>query len=80
MPLPKTKSADIETSVPDYWEYKWDLKEDSEIFGPFGSAEMKAWKDQGFFDSAPVFVRKVTSGTSNLSVSGGFVPIQEVEL
>ena len=37
------------------WLYKW--QEDGEVFGPFPHADMKTWKQQGFFDSSSVWIR-----------------------
>ncbi|PVU93433.1 hypothetical protein BB561_003284 [Smittium simulii] len=40
------------------WEYKWNCNPSAEIYGPFSSAEILAWKNANFFDSNSVF-RKI---------------------
>ncbi|KAM6913941.1 CD2 antigen cytoplasmic tail-binding protein 2 isoform 1-T2 [Lycodopsis pacificus] len=40
------------------WEYKWENKEDSEIFGPFTSQQMQGWVDEGYF-STGVYCKRI---------------------
>ncbi|XP_062841034.1 CD2 antigen cytoplasmic tail-binding protein 2 isoform X2 [Trichomycterus rosablanca] len=40
------------------WEYKWENKENSELYGPFSSQQMQDWVDQGYFKDA-VYCRRV---------------------
>ncbi|XP_039979784.1 CD2 antigen cytoplasmic tail-binding protein 2 [Xiphias gladius] len=40
------------------WEYKWDTKDNSEIYGPFTSQQMQDWVDEGYFSSG-VYCRRV---------------------
>jgi len=39
------------------WEYRWEDKDTEEVHGPFTSAEMLKWADEGFFKDG-VFCRK----------------------
>ncbi|MEQ2284379.1 hypothetical protein AMECASPLE_021095, partial [Ameca splendens] len=45
------------------WEYKWENKENSEIYGPFTSEQMQGWVDEGYF-STGVYCRRVDQGGS----------------
>lgn len=45
------------------WEYKWDNKEDSELYGPFSSQQMQDWVDEGYFKDG-VYCRKMDQGGS----------------
>ncbi|XP_034450106.1 CD2 antigen cytoplasmic tail-binding protein 2 [Hippoglossus hippoglossus] len=40
------------------WEYKWENKDDSEVYGPFTSQQMQGWVDEGYFSSG-VYCRKI---------------------
>ncbi|XP_049418078.1 CD2 antigen cytoplasmic tail-binding protein 2 [Epinephelus fuscoguttatus] len=40
------------------WEYKWENKDDSEVFGPFTSQQMQDWVDEGYFSSG-VYCKRV---------------------
>ncbi|XP_034749337.1 CD2 antigen cytoplasmic tail-binding protein 2 [Etheostoma cragini] len=40
------------------WEYKWENKDDSEVFGPFTSQQMQGWVDEGYF-STGVYCKRV---------------------
>ena len=40
------------------WEYKWTNDKDGQLFGPFTSADMLAWSEEGYFQDG-VFCRKV---------------------
>ncbi|XP_029996786.1 CD2 antigen cytoplasmic tail-binding protein 2 [Sphaeramia orbicularis] len=40
------------------WEYKWENKDNSEIYGPFTSQQMQDWVDEGYFSSG-VYCRRV---------------------
>lgn len=40
------------------WEYKWENKDDSEVYGPFTSQQMQDWVDEGYFSSG-VYCRRV---------------------
>jgi hypothetical protein len=51
------------------WEYKW-TKDANDVFGPYSTGEIKAWKEQGFFDDK-VVIRPVNASTS-LDVLKGF--------
>ncbi|KAK9534788.1 hypothetical protein VZT92_007211 [Zoarces viviparus] len=45
------------------WEYKWENKEDSEIFGPFTSQQMQGWVDEGYFSTGVYCKRINQTGT-----------------
>ncbi|XP_056143772.1 CD2 antigen cytoplasmic tail-binding protein 2 [Lampris incognitus] len=40
------------------WEYKWENKENSELYGPFTSQQMQDWVDEGYFKEG-VYCRRV---------------------
>ncbi|KAL7850077.1 hypothetical protein SRHO_G00194260 [Serrasalmus rhombeus] len=40
------------------WEYKWENKESSELYGPFSSQQMQDWVDQGYFKDG-VYCRRI---------------------
>nr|XP_057904543.1 CD2 antigen cytoplasmic tail-binding protein 2 isoform X2 [Doryrhamphus excisus]XP_057904544.1 CD2 antigen cytoplasmic tail-binding protein 2 isoform X2 [Doryrhamphus excisus] len=40
------------------WEYKWENKDDSEVYGPFTSQQMQDWVDEGYFSSG-VYCRRL---------------------
>lgn len=40
------------------WEYKWENKDDCEIYGPFSSQQMQDWVDEGYFKDG-VYCRRV---------------------
>ncbi|XP_060758160.1 CD2 antigen cytoplasmic tail-binding protein 2 isoform X2 [Neoarius graeffei] len=40
------------------WEYKWENKDNSELYGPFSSQQMQDWVDQGYFKDG-VYCRRV---------------------
>lgn len=40
------------------WEYKWENKDNSEVYGPFTSQQMQDWVDEGYFSSG-VYCRRV---------------------
>ncbi|XP_019949676.2 CD2 antigen cytoplasmic tail-binding protein 2 [Paralichthys olivaceus] len=40
------------------WEYKWENKDDSEVYGPFTSQQMQDWVDEGYFSSG-VYCRRI---------------------
>ncbi|XP_066498478.1 CD2 antigen cytoplasmic tail-binding protein 2 [Hoplias malabaricus] len=40
------------------WEYKWENKDNSEIYGPFSSQQMQDWVDQGYFKDG-VYCRRL---------------------
>lgn len=42
------------------WEYKWENKEDAQVYGPFSNSCMNCWSDQGFFKDG-VYCRKIGS-------------------
>lgn len=44
-----------------YWEYKWENKDDADIYGPYASEQMENWTEEDFFKDG-VWVRKVGSG------------------
>eukprot|EP00818_Percolomonas_sp_WS_P009846 CAMPEP_0117442204 /NCGR_PEP_ID=MMETSP0759-20121206/4030_1 /TAXON_ID=63605 /ORGANISM="Percolomonas cosmopolitus, Strain WS" /LENGTH=341 /DNA_ID=CAMNT_0005234083 /DNA_START=116 /DNA_END=1141 /DNA_ORIENTATION=+ len=44
------------------WEYKW-APDQAEIYGPYSSQEMSAWKDAHFFDGHDVVARHVEDTT-----------------
>ncbi|XP_070703829.1 CD2 antigen cytoplasmic tail-binding protein 2 [Pempheris klunzingeri] len=44
------------------WEYKWENKDDSEIYGPFTSQQMQDWVDEGYFSSGVYCRRKDQDG------------------
>ena len=39
------------------WEYKWEDKDDAEIYGPYSSQDMLEWTQSGYFNDG-VLVRK----------------------
>ncbi|XP_075999338.1 CD2 antigen cytoplasmic tail-binding protein 2 [Genypterus blacodes] len=45
------------------WEYKWENKEASEVYGPFNSQQMQGWVDEGYFNDG-VYCRRVDQGGS----------------
>ncbi|XP_077940127.1 CD2 antigen cytoplasmic tail-binding protein 2 isoform X2 [Gasterosteus aculeatus] len=45
------------------WEYKWENKDDSEIFGPFTSQQMQDWVDEGYFSTGVYCKRLDQKGT-----------------
>ncbi|XP_065133295.1 CD2 antigen cytoplasmic tail-binding protein 2 [Paramisgurnus dabryanus] len=58
---PIEKSEDKDNSgVSDevMWEYKWDTKENSELYGPFSSQQMQNWVDEGYFSDG-VYCRRI---------------------
>ncbi|XP_071387208.1 CD2 antigen cytoplasmic tail-binding protein 2 [Centroberyx affinis] len=40
------------------WEYKWENKENSELYGPFSSQQMQDWVDEGYFKDG-VYCRRL---------------------
>ncbi|XP_068193154.1 CD2 antigen cytoplasmic tail-binding protein 2 [Antennarius striatus] len=44
------------------WEYKWENKDDSEVYGPFTSQQMQDWVDEGYFSSGVYCRRKDQEG------------------
>lgn len=40
------------------WEYKWENKESSELYGPFSSQQMQDWVDEGYFNDG-VYCRRI---------------------
>jgi CD2 antigen cytoplasmic tail-binding protein 2 len=46
-----------------FYEFKWGSEGD-DIFGPYGSENMKSWQEQGYFDSgsSKAWIRQVRSG------------------
>ncbi|XP_072549488.1 CD2 antigen cytoplasmic tail-binding protein 2 [Salminus brasiliensis] len=40
------------------WEYKWENKDNSELYGPFSSQQMQDWVDQGYFKDG-VYCRRI---------------------
>ncbi|RVD88474.1 uncharacterized protein DFL_002659 [Arthrobotrys flagrans] len=57
-PVRETES-DGPKELVDEWEYKWsDGQGDGQVHGPYGSTDMKAWKEAGYFQEGVVFRRK----------------------
>ncbi|KAF3902025.1 hypothetical protein AA313_de0205131 [Arthrobotrys entomopaga] len=55
----KEDDQEDDKELVDEWEYKWsDGQGDGQVHGPYGGAEMKAWKDAGYFQEGVVFRRK----------------------
>lgn len=54
-----TQKAEIDDNEV-MWEYKWENKDDVEVYGPYSNSCMDSWKEQGFFKDG-VFCRKVGS-------------------
>ncbi|XP_034046602.1 CD2 antigen cytoplasmic tail-binding protein 2 [Thalassophryne amazonica] len=54
----KEEADDKRVSDEVMWEYKWENKENSEIYGPFSSQQMQDWVDEGYFSSG-VYCRRV---------------------
>ncbi|TNN70059.1 CD2 antigen cytoplasmic tail-binding protein 2 [Liparis tanakae] len=52
------KEDDEKVSDEVMWEYKWENKDDSEIFGPFTSPQMQGWVDEGYF-STGVYCKRI---------------------
>ncbi|KAH9497637.1 CD2 antigen cytoplasmic tail-binding protein 2 [Dermatophagoides farinae] len=42
------------------WEYRWEDKDNAQIYGPYSSEDMLNWTNQGYFDQG-VFVRRIES-------------------
>jgi CD2 antigen cytoplasmic tail-binding protein 2 len=42
------------------WEYKWEDKDDAQLYGPFTSSQMLEWTKDDYFPDG-VFVRKVST-------------------
>ncbi|NP_957255.1 CD2 antigen cytoplasmic tail-binding protein 2 [Danio rerio] len=40
------------------WEYKWENKESSELYGPFSSQQVQDWVDEGYFNDG-VYCRRI---------------------
>ncbi|KAI9332154.1 hypothetical protein DFJ73DRAFT_799618 [Zopfochytrium polystomum] len=72
------QSGDMSRSAEalEFWEYKWG-PESADLFGPFPTAQMQAWRESGHF-GPEVWVRKVTRSTS-LDPQKGFSPITDVK-
>ncbi|KAM6957892.1 LOW QUALITY PROTEIN: CD2 antigen cytoplasmic tail-binding protein 2 [Aplochiton taeniatus] len=45
------------------WEYKWENKDNSELYGPFSSQQMQGWVDEGYFKDG-VYCRKINQDGS----------------
>ncbi|XP_023687446.1 CD2 antigen cytoplasmic tail-binding protein 2 isoform X1 [Paramormyrops kingsleyae] len=45
------------------WEYKWDMDDKSEIYGPFSSQQMQNWVEEGHFKDG-VYCRRVGEGNT----------------
>ncbi|XP_033499697.1 CD2 antigen cytoplasmic tail-binding protein 2 [Epinephelus lanceolatus] len=54
----KKEVEDNKVSDEVMWEYKWENKDDSEVFGPFTSQQMQDWVDEGYFSSG-VYCKRV---------------------
>ncbi|RPA83561.1 hypothetical protein BJ508DRAFT_413242 [Ascobolus immersus RN42] len=55
------------------WEYRWtDNRDSGAVYGPFGTAEMRAWYTHGFFEG-PIEFRRAGSGDGNWSGVAAFV-------
>ncbi|XP_049924151.1 CD2 antigen cytoplasmic tail-binding protein 2 [Epinephelus moara] len=54
----KKEAEDNKVSDEVMWEYKWENKDDSEVFGPFTSQQMQDWVDEGYFSSG-VYCKRV---------------------
>jgi len=52
--------ADSSSSEEVLWQYKWENKEDAELFGPFTSTQMFEWTRDDYFPDG-VFVRKMST-------------------
>ena len=53
------------------WEYKWEDTEAAEVHGPFTSAEMLGWTNDGYFPEG-VFVRKITTSIAGAAPATKF--------
>ncbi|XP_068100202.1 CD2 antigen cytoplasmic tail-binding protein 2 [Hyperolius riggenbachi] len=53
----KQEAAIIEEVM---WEYKWENKDNAEMYGPFTSTQMQDWVDQGYFADG-VYCRRINS-------------------
>uniref|UniRef100_A0A8C5Q2T2 CD2 antigen cytoplasmic tail-binding protein 2 n=1 Tax=Leptobrachium leishanense TaxID=445787 RepID=A0A8C5Q2T2_9ANUR len=42
------------------WEYKWENKQEAELYGPFTSSQMQDWVDQDYFPDG-VYCRRLSS-------------------
>ncbi|OTF78285.1 CD2 antigen cytoplasmic tail-binding protein 2-like protein, partial [Euroglyphus maynei] len=59
----KASSSKMMTSADESktcWEYRWEDKDDAQIYGPYTSEDMLNWTNQGYFDQG-VFVRRTDS-------------------
>ncbi|KAK7938278.1 hypothetical protein WMY93_001604 [Mugilogobius chulae] len=54
----ETETQETRVSDEVMWEYRWENKDDSEIFGPFSSQQMQDWVDEGYFSSG-VYCRRI---------------------
>lgn len=56
-PKPSDNSdGNSEARQPKMWEYRWaDREDDSDVYGPYGSAEMAGWNQHGFFGEGAEF-------------------------
>lgn len=60
--------ADVDTAKVDnksetdelMWEYKWENKEDAQLYGPFTNTQMLEWTRDDYFPEG-VFVRKTST-------------------
>lgn len=54
------KKEEENTRVSDevLWEYKWENKDNAELYGPFTSQQMQDWVDEGYF-STGVYCKRV---------------------
>lgn len=50
------------------WEFKWEDKDDSPVYGPHSTVEMLAWVKEGYFDKG-VFVRRKEAQDSKFYTS-----------
>ncbi|XP_028841642.1 CD2 antigen cytoplasmic tail-binding protein 2 [Denticeps clupeoides] len=54
----KTEKDDKNVTDEVMWEYKWENKPDSELYGPFSSNQMLDWVNEGYFSDG-VYCRRI---------------------
>jgi CD2 antigen cytoplasmic tail-binding protein 2 len=62
----KDKATDEANDVT--WEFKWENKDDAQIFGPNTNEQMKKWVGEGYFESG-VWVRQIGKSDSQFYTS-----------
>lgn len=58
----KLAKEEVRASDDVLWEYKWENEDGAELYGPFTSAQMQEWVDDGYF-SEGVYCRRMDSSS-----------------